>query len=407
MDEDDRHRALARNVRLYPWFKFFQALIFWQAIWFLYYEGLLSPAAAIALLAIKDLGVVVFEVPSGYLADAVGRRPTLLAAAGLTALGCVLIATGNDLTTFMIGEVLVGMGAAFASGADSALLYDSLDELGETERVAEVELRAWRLSYAGYALSAVAGGLAMLLAPSLPYLLSALAAFGALIVTWRLAEPPISGTIAMPLAQLGLVLQRMTTPLLAWVLVHTLAAYVMGHVAFAFAQPYVAAGLAELGLREGAPMLSGTIAAIMFVVSIAASMASMSVRRRLGPARTMLAAFAMQTLLIAALAAIVHPAASVLLVLRLVPDAFIRPYMLELVQPELEGRYRATYLSVQNLAGKLVYAGLLLLTAGSIGEAGRLEGPALTGVLTAFAGGGAIVLVLLIATRRHAMGRAG
>ena len=30
-------------------------------------------------------------------------------------------------------SVLIGMGAAFASGADSALLYDSLDELGEAE----------------------------------------------------------------------------------------------------------------------------------------------------------------------------------------------------------------------------------------------------------------------------------
>ena len=26
----------ARNIALYPWFKFFQNLLFWQAIWFLF-----------------------------------------------------------------------------------------------------------------------------------------------------------------------------------------------------------------------------------------------------------------------------------------------------------------------------------------------------------------------------------
>ena len=38
---------MQRNIALYPWFKFVQQLLFWQAIWFLYFESRLSAAEAI------------------------------------------------------------------------------------------------------------------------------------------------------------------------------------------------------------------------------------------------------------------------------------------------------------------------------------------------------------------------
>ena len=72
---------MARNVSLYPWFKFFQNLVFWQAIWFLYFQNELSPSEALLLYVIYDVGTTVLEVPSGYMSDRLGRRLTLIAAA--------------------------------------------------------------------------------------------------------------------------------------------------------------------------------------------------------------------------------------------------------------------------------------------------------------------------------------
>ena len=45
----------SRNVALYPWFKFAQNLLFWQATWFLFFQNELSGAEAILLYAIYDL----------------------------------------------------------------------------------------------------------------------------------------------------------------------------------------------------------------------------------------------------------------------------------------------------------------------------------------------------------------
>jgi len=66
-----------RNIRLYPWFKFVQQLIFWQATWFLYFETHLSAAEAILLYVVSDISTTALEVPSGYMSDRVGRKFTL------------------------------------------------------------------------------------------------------------------------------------------------------------------------------------------------------------------------------------------------------------------------------------------------------------------------------------------
>ena len=55
----------ARNIAIYPWFRFCQNLIFWQAVWFLYFQAELSATEAILLYAIYDVGTTALEVPSG------------------------------------------------------------------------------------------------------------------------------------------------------------------------------------------------------------------------------------------------------------------------------------------------------------------------------------------------------
>ena len=53
---------LARNLRLYPWYQFFRSLLFWQAIWFLYFQQELSAAEAILLAATYDVATTALEV---------------------------------------------------------------------------------------------------------------------------------------------------------------------------------------------------------------------------------------------------------------------------------------------------------------------------------------------------------
>ncbi|MGY9057575.1 MAG: MFS transporter, partial [Alphaproteobacteria bacterium] len=139
-----------RNIVLYPWFKACRSLMFWQAIWFLYFQTSLSAADALLLAVVADMATTVLEVPSGYLADRVGRRITLLIGTAATVVACVLLGIGGPFMIFALAQVFMGLGSAFSSGTDSAFLYDSLLASGREGEVTSAEARAFRVSFGGF-----------------------------------------------------------------------------------------------------------------------------------------------------------------------------------------------------------------------------------------------------------------
>ena len=95
--------------------------------------------------------IVLTEVPSGALADVVGRKYLLVATAVLMFLEMLLIAfvpLGNGTLifwVFLVNRVLSGLAEALASGADEALAYDTLVEEGDPDdwpRVLDIQMRA-------------------------------------------------------------------------------------------------------------------------------------------------------------------------------------------------------------------------------------------------------------------------
>ncbi len=66
------------KIRRIPWYRLFDCLLFWQAVWFMYFQAKLSGAEAILLYSVHDVATTVLEGPSGYFSDRVGRRLTLV-----------------------------------------------------------------------------------------------------------------------------------------------------------------------------------------------------------------------------------------------------------------------------------------------------------------------------------------
>lgn len=125
-----------RNVRLFMAFRILFNIRFYYPVFmvmFLRYGitleqfGLLNAAWAIV--------IVLLEVPSGALADLVGRKALLIAAAVMMALEMLLLAvvpaeSAWVLPALLLNRVLSGAAEAFASGADEALAFDSLKAAG-------------------------------------------------------------------------------------------------------------------------------------------------------------------------------------------------------------------------------------------------------------------------------------
>jgi MFS family permease len=390
-----------RNVALYPWFQFLRNLLFWQAVWFLYFQSELSAAEAILLYAIYDVATTAMEVPSGYMSDRLGRRITLIASALAGLAGTALLGFGTGFAVFAAAQVLLGASSAFASGTDSALLYESLSARGREDQIERQELRAWRFSFIALALSAFLGGAMSIWGASLPFLASAVAFAGVLVVTIGFTEPG-RADIQLPqgaeLVRLGSLRAALTEPVLIWLFGLSVLMYIFSHILFVFGQPFILQALTEIGLEQDAPAISGTVSALMMLVSLVASMFAPALRRKIGLPLILLFAFGLQVALSGSLVMSDAAPAIAVLFLRMVPSSLARPFILARVQPMLHRDSRATYLSLQSFAGRLILAASLYIASLATTERTLMNHSDIRLILGWYVAAGLVCLIALAVT---------
>jgi MFS family permease len=392
--------AAARNIRLYPWFQFCQNLLFWQSTWFLFFQSELSAAQAILIYVFADIATTLLEVPSGYLSDRIGRRVTLLLSALAGLVAALLQAVGSDFWVFALAQVALGTHLAFASGTDSALLYESLEETGREAEVEAQEVRAWRFAFAALAMSAVTGGAMALWGLRIPYFATVAAFVATLIVVFRFREPERLVSAADEWTRLNDLFASFRSPVILWLFAISLLMYGYSHIPFVFGQPFILSALEGLGLAAEAPLVSGSVTTAMMLLSLAASWAAPGIRKRIGFAGILLLAFAMQVALVAGLAATGSALAIGLLLLRMVPDSFSQPFVRARIQPLLKDEVRATFLSLKSLAGRLLFAASLWLASSGASDVGAMSHGEIRSILLAYALAGLLAFSVLLLSAR-------
>lgn len=121
----------------------------------LFYKGNnLGMTEILTLKSIYSIAIVSMEVPSGWMADIWGRKKTLLAGSILSASGFGVYSFSYGFWAFAFAEIILGFGHSFVSGADSAMLYDSLKASNRTKDYIKVE---GRITSAGNFAEAFAG----------------------------------------------------------------------------------------------------------------------------------------------------------------------------------------------------------------------------------------------------------
>lgn len=126
-----------KNIRLYILFRvLFNARFYYPVFTILFLDFGLSLEQFAILNAVWAATIVMLEVPSGALADVLGRR-NLLRVTGIlmvVEIGVICFVPlghpGLLFAAFLINRILSGTAEAAASGADEALAYDTLKVLG-------------------------------------------------------------------------------------------------------------------------------------------------------------------------------------------------------------------------------------------------------------------------------------
>ncbi len=379
-------KSLQLNVRLYPWFRAAANGHAWIPVFFLYMSQFVPLEQVIQLAAIYYLSVFVLEVPSGYFSDRIGRRPTLLAGAAalVGAYACFIL--GDGFWWFAAGQFLLAAGIAFQSGTDTALHYDSLKGLGREREYAGREASAEQAGLIMLALATLAGGALGMIDLRLAYAYALISALVKAALVWHFVEPRHAGETSAPAEGFTTVvlgcLARLRDPLLGWIFVMVVVLYALAHIVFEFYQPYIT--LLDLGLlaaAQDAPLVSGIVISVSMFGGALGARVSIPCQTRFGFVGLLAIAMVIQLGIVAAMAAVLSPLVLALVFARNFPMALVHAPVRAAIAPRITREQRATYLSIQGLSERLLFALLLLGLSADLEPGAPVDEPVLRSIL--------------------------
>ncbi len=168
--------------------------------------------------AVYSLSIVVFEIPSGYFADVLGRKKTIFLGAVFGVVGFSFYSLTYGFWGFLVAEIILGIGQSMISGADSALLYDSLTDDNQEQDYVKLEGKMISIGNFAEAVAGILGGLLATWSLRYPYYGQILVSFIAVPSSLLLIEPHCSKTrIELGWKQIVEVLRfSFSTRLLRW-----------------------------------------------------------------------------------------------------------------------------------------------------------------------------------------------
>ena len=155
--------ALPRNIPLFIAFRiFFNARWYYPVLGVLFLDLGLTLEQYALLNVAWALSIVCLEVPSGAIADQIGRRRMVVLAAGFMVVEMALFAFAPQGSAWLfpillLNRILSGAAEASASGADESLAYDSLKEVGQSAAWPAVLARLMRWQSVAFFITMLGG----------------------------------------------------------------------------------------------------------------------------------------------------------------------------------------------------------------------------------------------------------
>jgi MFS family permease len=373
----------------------------------------LTNAGAFAANAFFTAGMVIFEVPTGALADTWGRRASYLLGAatllGSTLLYLAMWRAEAPLWGWAVASVLLGLGFTFFSGATEAWLVDALAASGFRESLESVMARGQVVGGAAMLTGSVAGGvIAQVTNLGVPYVVRSVCLGLTLVAAFFLMKDlgftpnrdkgPLEEVRRVVRASLD---SGWRNPPVRWLMLAGLCAGGVDIFAFYALQPY----LLELYGDKKAFGIAGLAAAIVAGTEMLAGLVVPAVRRLFARRTTALVAVSLIGIASLALIGVARsfPVAIALLVIWGLTFSAALPIRQAYLNGIIPSRERATVLSFDNLMGS---AGGVA-TQPALGRAADVWGYPAAYVLSAAVQLAAVPFLLLARREKAASDRIG
>jgi MFS family permease len=279
-------RSIQRTYLLLLFGNTLAASLIWGINTIFLLDAGLSNLEAFAANAFFTAGMVLFEVPTGIVADTAGRRLSYLLGT-LTLSAATLLYVGlwqieAPFWAWAVVSILIGLGFTFFSGAVEAWLVDALTATGFTGSVESVFARGQIVSGTAMLGGSVAGGfIAEQTSLAVPFVLRGIVLVVMFVVAYGLMHdlgftPEKGGSIPREVRNVASasIDYGWRIPAVKWLMVESLAAGGVGIYAFYALQPY----LLELYGDPQAYQVAGLVAAIVAGAQILGGVAAPRIR---------------------------------------------------------------------------------------------------------------------------------
>lgn len=182
---------LKKNINLSYVLVFLNNSFFWYAPWLLFLLNYITFTQAAILQSIGLFTSVISEIPTGALADLIGKKKTLNLAFLLTGIGEIYMGFSTKYPQFIVSYIILNLGYSFYSGTMEAFTYDTLVSDKKEDTYNRVISRFHAFSNAGTAISSVVGGFLYSLWLGLPFFATGITKLIGLGISMFIDEPEV------------------------------------------------------------------------------------------------------------------------------------------------------------------------------------------------------------------------
>ena len=296
---------------------------------------------------------LIFEIPTGIIADKIGRRNSTVIGAGLIPFACITTALAHDFITFAFVSFIWGVAIAFMNGASEALVYDSLKEINKEDDYVKVGGKAMASFFITTAIFAPLGAYLFTVERHIPFIVDTFITIIPFFVYLTMTEPQKWQTDEKP-SYLAIFKegfgQIFNNLYIRWyILFGLLLMGVLYAFSSTFSQPIL--------IQQGLPVKQiGFVFSVYTICQAFTSFYASKIEERLGESKSI---FLIILLLGLSLIAMRIPVLFIVLpfyILHFTTKGFMNPILMNYLQKHISSSVRATTLSIQNFGDGIVGA---------------------------------------------------
>jgi MFS family permease len=141
------------------------------------------------IMGVFSLSIVLLDVPTGVIADLLGKKNTLLLSRFCYIIEIILVAFFNGFWIFLIAKIISGLGVSLSSGTGSAMLFDTLKKQKRVDQHKRISGSISMVSNISMAVVFIIGAYLFSINPKLPAIVSLPFIVLGFVLTFFLEEP--------------------------------------------------------------------------------------------------------------------------------------------------------------------------------------------------------------------------